>query len=598
MHPYDERYWRMRYSSRILILFSVFLLLVPLAAAAKSDGYLAGSIKSVSGNPLRNAIVKIFRELQQREVVFIMRSDHRGSFKSAQLTPGAYFLEVSRQGYQPLTTTKFTIDPGETTSLNIILEDILDFISRENDPRNWDLKSVMRSTSDRRLIFRDIPGNGLPVIEGGESPFYRSGAMEIASGTSLSGKGFLIRPQSSHNGVSSNFALAEPTGQHSRMILSGQVDFGNGTFWRLRNTFNYRPDNSHDYKVSVGYGRMNEGYLGTGSISPEILTQEPDLRESGVETLAFGLEGNTKLLDLLAIKYGFDYSRLHYGFSKSFFYPSIQILFTPTKNWHVQTSFTSQRMSDIDTIVLPDGELLNLSEPTILTMVGNQVSMSQIRHSEIAAQRTITPETAIEVAVFQDQSQGPGLPLMVTTITPLENKSSVVQMNESDFRQRGTRLAVKHRITECLRGSVAYVYGDATSVSELKDLVSSELLSSNLSDYMEQRYQHSITGQIDAIIPVTKTNFLTTVRWYSGNPLTPVDWFSDRMDIGTKSVNFEIRQSVPLPYLIGTTGQWDVWIDLRNAFNQGKEVIPASDGEVVINRNPRSLRFGLSLNFR
>lgn len=588
----------MRYFSRIMILFSIFLFLVPLVANAKDNGYLAGNIKSVSGNPLRNAIVKIFREMQQREIVSIMRSDNRGSFKSAHLTPGTYFLEVSRQGYQPLTTTKFAIDPGQTTSLNIILQDILDLISKEDDPRNWDLKTVLRSTSDRRLIFRDVPGENASISESGVSPFYRSGAMNIASSTSSGGEGCLLRPQTSHNGVSSNFAFAEPTSQHSRMILSGQVDFGNGAFWRVRDTFNYRPDNSHDYKVSVGYGRMNQGYLGADSISSEILSQDSDLRESGVQTLAFGLEGNTKLLDLLAIKYGFDYSRLHYGYSKSFFYPSIQILLTPSKSWNIQTSFTSQRVSDIDTIVLPDGELLNLSEPTILTMIGNQVSMSQIRHSEIAAQRTIGPETAVEVAVFQDNTRGPGLPVMITTITPLESKSNVVQMNENSFKQRGARLGIKHRITERLSGSVAYVYGDTTSISSLEELLSSEFLNSNLADYMQQRYQHSITGQIDAIIPVTKTSFLATTRWYSGNSLTPVDWFSDRMDMGTKSVNFEIRQSVPLPYFIGTTGQWDVWADMRNVFNQGREVLPAIDGEVVVNRNPRSLRFGLSLNFR
>jgi hypothetical protein len=127
--------------------------------------------------------------------------------------------------------------------------------------------------------------------------------------------------------------------------------------------------------------------------------------------------------------------------------------------------------------------------------------------------------------------------------------------------------------------------------------MSSADLNANLAAFLQQRYQHSITGQIDAKIPVTKTNFLTTVRWYSGNPLTPIDWFSDRMDIGTRSVNFEIRQAVPLPYFLGTAGRWDVWVDLRNVFNQGKEILPATDGEVVINRNPRSMRFGLSLNF-
>jgi hypothetical protein len=587
----------MKHSSRSLILFSIFLLLGIAAAEAKSDGFLSGSIRSATGSPLRNAIIKVFREMQQREVLFITRSDSSGSFKRAALSPGVYFLEVSGKGYQPLTTTKFTIDPGRTTSLNIILQDLLDLIAKDNDPRNWDLKTVMRSTSDRRLIFRDIPGSIAPFEENGISPFYRNGAMSIASSNTSSGACCLVRSQTSQNGVSSSFAFAEPTSQHSRMILSGQVDFGNGTLWRVRDTFNYRPDNSHDYKVSVGYGRMNTNYPGTGSLSSEILSRESDARDTGVQTLALGLEGSTKLLDLLAIKYGFDYSRLDYGISKGLFYPSIQILLTPTKKWSIQTSFTSQRMNDADTLVLSDGEVLNLSEPTILTMIGNKVSMSQIRHSEIAAQRAIAPQTALEVAVFQDQTRGPGLPLMVTTVTSLERKSDVIQMSESNRKQRGARLAIKHKIADRLNGSIAYVYGTATSIAGFEDLMSSADLNANLAAFLQQRYQHSITGQIDAKIPVTKTNFLTTVRWYSGNPLTPIDWFSDRMDIGTRSVNFEIRQAVPLPYFLGTAGRWDVWVDLRNVFNQGKEILPATDGEVVINRNPRSMRFGLSLNF-
>ena len=88
------------------------------------------------------------------------------------------------------------------------------------------------------------------------------------------------------------------------------------------------------------------------------------------------------------------------------------------------------------------------------------------------------------------------------------------------------------------------------------------------------------------------------MRWYPGNPLTPVDWFSDRMDIGTKSTNFELRQAFPLPEFMATAGRWEVLVDLRNVLNQGREVLPTKDGEIVLNRNPRSLRFGLSLSFR
>ena len=598
MSPYSERCRRLKCFSRIAVLLCALILLPVIAANAKSSGRLAGNIKSLSGSPLRNAIIKIFKEVQNSEILLVTRSDSRGFFQSTQLTPGTYFLEVSRPGYQPITATRFTIDPGQTTSLDIILRDLIDYLDNNEDPRNWDLKTVMRGTSDRRLIFRDLPGTPYPLGDEKEAPFYRSGAMNIASSSSDNASSYLFHPQTSQNGISTNFAFAEPLSLHSRMILSGQMDFGSGNFWRLRDTFHYRPDGNHDYKVSIGYGRMNVNNPDTGSIPSQLLPEEPDGRESRVETIAFGLEGNTRFLDIFAIKYGFDYSRLHYGDSHGFINPSFQILITPSESWSIRTSFTSRRTNDSNVVVLPDGETLDLSEPTLITMIGNEASMSQIRHTEIAAEKEILQGTALEVSVYQDRIKGPGLPLMVTTITPVREKSQVIQLNEDNSSQRGARFAVKQKISDNLAGTVAYVYGESTSVSGYDELVSSESLNSGISDFIRQSYQHSVTGSLNAMIPQTKTSLLAVLRWYTQNPLIPVDWFSDRMDIGTNSANFELRQAVPLPGIMGTDGQWDVWVNLRNMLNKGRETLATSDGEVVLNRNPMSIRFGISLNFR
>jgi hypothetical protein len=90
---------------------------------------------------------------------------------------------------------------------------------------------------------------------------------------------------------------------------------------------------------------------------------------------------------------------------------------------------------------------------------------------------------------------------------------------------------------------------------------------------------------------------LATIRWNSGNPLTPLDWFSDRMDIGTKSANLQIRQTIPLPEFFGSGGKWEVLVELRNMLNQGREILSASDGEISLNRYPRSVRGGINLVF-
>jgi hypothetical protein len=572
-------------------------MLVAPVAAATGKSHIAGNITNASGNPLRGVIVRIFREIKDGEAISIARSNPSGFFRSASLLPGTYYLQVSHQGYEPIQTTRFVIDAGRSVSLDITLKEFIDRISREDDPRNWDFETVMRSTSDRRIIFRHAPGNSSASDAEHCDAFHRGGAIGIASGNSIRGESFIAQPQASPNGVSSTFAYTEPLGERSRMIFTGQLDFGYGAFWRVRDTLNYRPDQDHDYRVSVGYGRMNGRYPGPNALSSQMVSEEVGMPPSSVRTLAVGVEGRTKFYDLLAVNYGFDYSRLYSGTTKSLFFPSVQIILTPLEGWRFQTSFTSRRIRDDNSVVLPDGEVLNLSEPTLITMVGDRVSMSHVKHSEVAAQRDIASDTTVEIAVFQDRTQGPGLPLMVTTISQSAEQSHMIEMNEDLLNQRGMRLTIRQSIWDSLRGTLAYVYGDAIDIADIEIPVLAEDLGETLTGFLLQRAQHSITGRVDAILPLTRTHVLATVRWYPGNPLTPVDWFSDRMGIGTKSTNFEIRQAIPLPEFFGTAGQWEVMVNMRNVLNQGREHLRAKDSEIVLNRNPRSLRFGVNLSF-
>jgi hypothetical protein len=185
----------MKRFSRKAIFFGFLLFLFPAVAAnAGGDGRITGMIKNVSGSPLRDAVIRIIREVNQGQALAIARTDSQGFFKSINLAPGTYYLKISSQGYQPVTTTKFVLDEGRTTSLDIVLQDFIGFISNDDDPRNWDLKTVMRSTSDRRLIFRNAPGGIVPDAEDSASSFYRSGAMKIASGTALDSANYLARP--------------------------------------------------------------------------------------------------------------------------------------------------------------------------------------------------------------------------------------------------------------------------------------------------------------------------------------------------------------------------------------------------------------------
>lgn len=562
-----------------------------LGPAAGDKGRITGSVTSLSGRPLADAIVRIVREVEAGEFFTLVRSDSRGFFRSAVLSPGIYHLQVSRQGYEPAATTRFAVDDDRSISLDIPLREFIRAISREDDARNWSPGTVLRGTSDGRLIFRNASGKLPEMAATGGEPFARSGAMSIASGAPAGSRGFLLRPQASQSGVSSNFALTEPLSDRSRIILSGQMDVGDGSFWRMRNTYQYRPDGGRDYRASVGYGRVT-GY----SPSSRAISCDDDPAVSGLETFDFSVEGSTKFLDLLSVRYGIDYTRIYYGRDRHFLYPSIEILLTPAEGWSFRTSLASRRPSATNTLVLPDGETIDLSEPTLITMAGDRISMSQVRHSEFAAQKMLAPETAVGIALYHDYVRGPGIPLMVTELVPgAPDSRHIIEMDGDHSSQRGVRVTLDHQVLESVFGSVAYIYGEARSIDDGAPPVSAALLGKDPAAFLRQRFEHSLTGRIGVTLPLALTGVLATFRWDSGSPLTALDWFSDRMDIGTRSVNFEIRQ--PIPRLPGSPGRWEILLDFRNILNQGIKVIPAEQGELVLNRNPRSLRYGLNYRF-
>src|SRR5439155_575456 len=299
-----------------------------------------------------------------------------GAYTLSSLAPGAYYLQVSREGYQPLTRSDVKILSGKTANLDVGLEELLELIVADPDPRNWDIRTLMRGTSDRRLVFRYLQASGdrstagktvFPEIPNGTRTFTRSGTVNLTSSAGLSSENYSVFPSIGHNGFVSNFAYVEPVSDKARMIFSGQLNSGYDSLWRVRNTYNYRPESGRDVNISVGYGRLSLNAPTMGSVGPaQFFSQDPSLRESGVQTLSFGFETRSRLADPIEVEYGFDYSRVHYGSTKSVISPMFRLILTPAETWTVKAGISSRRLSDNNMVLLPDGDWVNLMEPTYL----------------------------------------------------------------------------------------------------------------------------------------------------------------------------------------------------------------------------------------
>jgi len=559
-------------------------------SAGDNNGRVAGNISDFLGSPVQDALIRVVRFVDGLESFISMRSDENGFFRTPALSAGVYSLRISHHDYQSAATAQFAVDDSRSVSLEIALQKLADIFTMDEYPQNQGFTQVLRGVSDRRLIFRAIMPD---IAENAANPFTQGGVMSVISGSSQS-ESYFLRPYASQSGVSSNFAFAEPLNATSRIVLSGQVDSGAGSFWRLRNTYSNKPDKDHEYNISIGYGRISGNYPISEYISP---SSNFFSMSDGLETFSFSTEGETRLFDILAVRYGVDYSKLYYGADKSFISPSLRILLTPVQGWSFEAFITSRPQSDASSITLPGGETLNLSEPTLITIAGNNVNMSQARHFETVVRRNFTPETSIEFALFQDDISGPGLPLLITTVTPVERRSCVIEMKDEQSNQRGMRFMAKHSFFEYLTGSIAYIYGESKEITPDARHAEIAVLEESPENFMRQGYRHSITGRVDTFVPKTRTSIITMLRWNSGYPLTTLDRFFDDMDIGTKSANIEIRQIVPMPAFLYGPGRWEVMLELRNALNQGSKKLTASDGEIIFDRNPRSMRFGLNYSF-
>ena len=111
---------------------------------------------------------------------------------------------------------------------------------------------------------------------------------------------------------------------------------------------------------------------------------------------------------------------------------------------------------------------------------------------------------------------------------------------------------------------------------------------------MKSRYFNMVSASVDASIQKTGTNIAAVYRRTDGTPLTPLDVHSDYYDVSDNSLNFFIRQSIPI---LTSLGKWEAIIDIRNIMNQGVLAYESPNGDLILVRATRSIRGGISFRF-
>ncbi|MBI2820829.1 MAG: carboxypeptidase regulatory-like domain-containing protein [Acidobacteria bacterium] len=588
------------------VWLSVLTFLLPcvvVSSFASPLSELRGILRDQDGNPVVRLALSLVRAGMRQST----KSDHSGQFVFKDLPAGEYAVKLESSSFKPAGSSSVNLRAGEKVFLTVILEQVfaVDLIGPSS--KNYQIRTILKDAGDGRLIFRNAPD--VSTAQAG-FPFRSNGILEVYSGLGL-GYGSLARlPEGADPGMLTGFAYSEELNSRTSYVVAGQFVSGGGSLWKVRNAVRYERGATQDMEVSFGYTRLDCGPLPAAFRAQKDLRagSEPAYSAGAARTISVGLKHQWSAAETISLGYGIDVDRFSAGpnsapdigqlrsasdidlfatgTSRIFVSPSIEANWTPRAGSDVRARVTSKRVTSDNSFRLPDGRLVDVADSVEFSRIGDRLGIGINRRFEITSSQQLGPVRG-EVSVFYDQLRGGSSYL---ALEPGRRELSLYTLPLQRTVQSGVRAGVTGG-SDSMHYAVDYVYGSAAGLDGEVGLVNS------VQEAVRRHNYHAITGRIQGTVPGTHTVVAGLIRFVPGKPLTTVDTFNDVWNISNQSVNFFLRQVIPFPDLLGFSPRLEALLDLRNLLNQDIGVVRTEVGDVVLIRNPRTVRGGLALNF-
>ncbi|HEY2932851.1 MAG TPA: carboxypeptidase-like regulatory domain-containing protein [Acidobacteriota bacterium] len=571
----------MRRSPLLIALLIVFS--IPVHGGRSSE--LRGILKDQEGNPVANLALSLVRAGIRQT----LKSDHFGRFIAANLQSGSYSVTIESPRFKPVGEAPVVrIRPGERTFLTIVLQQVFGVDDSAPAPKNYDLKTILRSAADGRLILRSIPGtSGTPVETAALSR--SSGVIEIYSGAGWTAGDFTVIPGSPYSGMLTNFAYSEDLGAGMNYAFGGQFIAGDDSLWKVRNSMRYDLGQNQSVEMVLGFSRLafNSPHM-LFVTNPAALGKDADFMNAvgTAKTLALGFKHRWSPAEQFNLAYGMEVNQLRAASSQTHYNPTVEAGWKPWRGGNLTARVLSRRSSNQDALPLPDGNFIDVSEPLQITKVGDRLQVGGSRHYELGGTQDLGSITT-EFAYFVDHSNGGSAYMLMS---PQGARNSLYDLIAGSTTDRGIRTGVRTG-TETVTYGIDYVYGTALGVEPATTLVRS------VKDAIGRHHYHAVTATVQAKIPAVHTDVTGLVRIVPGRPFSTIDFFGDTFNISNQSVNLFVRQVIPFPDVLGFSPRLEALLDLRNLLNQDVGLVHTEAGDFVLVRNPRTVRGGLSLNF-
>src|SRR5215831_408991 len=540
------------------------------AWSANGPGTISGYVRNASGSPQMGAAVEILGSAVQSIKAF---TDDRGFYTVSGLLPGVYSLKVSAPSFLPTLREKIGVRPGARLMVNVTLNTLFEAIElgpmrgpADDDDWKWTLRSV-----SNRPILRI--NNGTVVQSEGEDHDLK-GTISFMAGSPSQGFG-------GSSDMSTGFSVEHSLLLAGTLTLNGTVGYGEGVPTAVvRTTFASHLNNGFEPTVAFTMRRIS---------SPDV----NNLHNSGLQALSLMSADRMTVGDILELKFGSELQTIQFMGRVNAFKPfgSVDLHLTPNTvvEYQYASSLPNTRMEKGFDSAPGD---LSESGPR-MSITNFTPAVERAHHQEISVSQRLGKNN-VQLAFYSDRIEDPSL----TGVGDVSAESGDVlpdiysgtfNYQGNDLETRGLRVVLQRKLMSDLTATLDYAYGGVL------DLSRSDVELQDARDFIRTQRRHAVAAKFSGNIPRTKTHWIASYRWTSGQALTPVDMFNSSAGQSDPYFNLFVRQPLPSGFL---SGHMEMLVDLRNLLAQGYVPLVGRDGRTVyLVQAARSVRGGVAFNF-
>jgi len=564
-------------------LIGIALALPVLAADRPGAASISGYVRSAAGVPQMGAMVEVLGSAAHSLRVF---TDENGFYSAAGLLPGVYNIKAYSPSFLPALRERVGLSSGASAMVDLKLSGLFEAIqlpamrgtaASEDDDWKW----VLRSASNRPIL--RMLDDGSPAPEPGTESALSSrdlkGTLSFVAGSASEGFG-------SASDMSTIFSVEKSIFSSGTMAFQGNVGYGNGSPNAvLRASFSHTMPNGSKPEMAFTMRRL---------AAPGV-----DSRTTALQALALSASDEFTLGDVLELRFGSELQTIQFMGRVTAFRPfgSADLHLSPNTvlEYRYATSQPDSRMEKGFESAPAD---LSESGPHV-SLAGFSSSLERAHHHEVSLSHR-TGNTNVQVAMYSDRVSDPALTgvgdASADTGEVLPDLfSETFTYRGKQLDAHGMRVVLQRKLASDLTATLDYGYGGVLDLQHPDSRQVDMTLQDARRDSLV-RNRHTAAAKFSGTLPGTKTRWITSYRWISGQALTPVDMFNASAGQSDPYLNIYLRQPIPGTGFLPC--HMDAVVDVRNLLAQGYVPLLGQDGHTVyLVQSARSIRGGVAFSF-